>query len=154
MTQNQSSIQQLIHKKKEAKKKQEAKGQSPIDQLDNRTIGEGSTVDFNSQAPITPEVEEQQDNRQAQASRTRTQVINFEIDEFLFNLLNEGLIAEEFMAYYAKACHTLGIATMNRLAINARNGTTPQKLYAYKVKGAMTLHYKRIYYNDNPGITS
>lgn len=154
-SQNQpESFAQIIHKKKEAKKKQKTQGQSPIEQLDNRTIGEGSTIEINSQEPITQEVEGQLDNRQERIARTRNQVINFEIDEFLFNLLNEGLIVVDFMAYYAKACHTLGIPMMNRLAINSRNGTTPQKLFAYKVKGALTLHYKRVYYNDNSGITS
>ena len=142
------SIQELFHKKKESNKKQYAKGQSPIDQLDNRTIGEGSTQGYETQEAPAPEVEGLLHNRNEAKSRTRNQIINFEIDEFLFNLLNEGLIEAEFVSYYAKACHTLGIPMVNRLAINARNGNQPTRLFAYKVKGALQLHYKQLYLNS------
>ena len=36
------TLAEVIHKKKETKKKQETKGQSSIGQLDNRTIGKNS----------------------------------------------------------------------------------------------------------------
>ena len=153
-TKDDGNISSIIHKKKEAKKNHKAKGQMPIVQKDSRTIGEGSTEGYISQEPFAQEVEEQLDNRHPDKARTRTQRLNFEIDQFLFNLLTEGMIVEAWLPYYAKACHALGIAMVNRIAINARNGKTPDRLFAYKVKGAMNLHYKQIYYNDNPGITS
>ena len=138
------SLKEVIHKKS-VQKKQEAKGLSPIGQLDNRTIGEGSTAGYQSQAPTAPEADELLDNRTSSKSRSRNQMLNFEIDEFICQLLDEQMIDDNFVAYYAKACHTLGISTINRLRINAMNGNNPQRLFAYKVKGALQLHFKRQY---------
>lgn len=145
------SVAEVIHKKKEAKKKQETKGQLSVGQLDNRTIGKNSTEEIISQPTIITEVNRLQDNRQEEKSRTRNQINNIEIDEQLQQLMIEGMIEVQFMPYYAKACHVLGIATVNALAINARNGRAPARLFAYKVKGAMSLHFKRAYYIDNSG---
>lgn len=136
----------LIHKKKEAKKKQKAKGLLPIAY---RTKGEGSTKLHETQQSIAPEVKGQLDNRNSDKSRTRTQILNSQIDTFINELLMEELITDSYLPYYAKACHLLGIATLHRLAINARNGLQPQKLFAYKVKGAMSLHYKQTYYGNS-----
>lgn len=131
------SIADVFHKEKEAKRKQKAKGLLPIVPMDYRTIGLGY---HNSQEAIAPEVIDQKDSRQA---RTRDQLKNFEIDECLQNLLMEQMIDEKFLPFYAKACHVLGINTINRLKINAYNGDNKQKLFAYKVKGALQLHFKR-----------
>ena len=133
------SLQDIFHKEKEAKRKLKTKGQSPIDPLDNRTIGLGY---HSRQVPNAPEVEGQEDSRLA---RTRNQLKNFEIDEYLYQLINEGMIDEKFTPFYAKACHVLGISTINRLKVNAYNSNDKQKLFAYKVKGALQLYYKQEY---------
>lgn len=70
---------------------------------------------------------------------------NAEIDEYLLNLMAEGMIDEQYLPWHAKACHRLGIQTCNRLAINARNGANSQRLYASKIKGALLLQSKREY---------
>lgn len=137
-SQNQpTSLDQIIHKEKEAKRKLKAKGLSPIEPMDNSTIGLGY---HSRQEPL-----EQGSVEQADVARTRNQLKNFEIDEYLYQLINEGVIDERFVPFYAKACHQLGIPTVNRLKINAMNGKDRQKLFAYKVKGALQLHYKREY---------
>lgn len=137
------SLGEIIHKKKEAKKKQKTKG---LLSIDNR---KGSTPKVESQQFNRTEVRTLLDNRQEQTSRTRNQIKNQEIDEQLFSWLSEGLIAEQYMGFFAKACHTLGTTKMNELAINSRNGKQPQRLFAYKVKGAIQLHFKRQYFNNN-----
>lgn len=138
-SQNQpESLSEVIHKKEA--KKLKAKGLSPVVPMDNSTIGLGY---HSRQEPVAPEVEGQQDNRQAKVARTRNQLKNFEIDEYLYELINQGMIDERFVPFYAKACHVLGIQTINRLKVNAFNGNNPQKLFAYKVKGALQLHYKQ-----------
>lgn len=136
-----TSIREVIHKKSN-QKKQKVKGQLPNGLLDNRTIGEGSTQKPTSQEVIEPYADVQSD-KGVNVPQTRNQRINFEIDEFLYGLELEGLIQTQYVAWYAKACHNLGISTVNRLAINARNGKEPTKLFAYKVKGALTTHFKR-----------
>lgn len=134
------SIETIFHKKKEAKKKLKAKGQLPVGPLDNSTIGLGyhSRQEVKEQGSV-----ELPDNRQSDVERTRNQLKNFEIDEYLNQLIMEQMIDERFVPFYAKACHTLGIQTVNRLKINSVNGNNRQKLFAYKVKGAMQLHFKQ-----------
>lgn len=143
------SIQKVIHNKKEAKKKQKAKDLKPIDLKTYRTIGEGSTQSHSTQEPKAPEVEVPLDNRTTGASRTRNQIKNFQIDELLYGLVAESLIDQKYLSYFAKACHQLGIDKVNMIAINSRDGLSPQKLFAYKIKGALSLHYKREYIKLN-----
>ena len=148
------SVGKVIHNKKEAKKKQEANSLSPKDLLTNRTIGEGSTEYINRQMSDAPEGEGQQDNRSDKPSRTRNQIKNFQIDELLYGMIDEGLIDAKYMGFFAKACHQLGTQKVNMIAINSRNGLTPQKLFAYKIKGALSLHYKRQFNQLNNPLTN
>jgi hypothetical protein len=134
------NIGDIIHKEKEAKRKLKTKGLLPIEPMDYRTIGLGYHT---SQVAEAPEVEGQMAERQLGIAQSRQQLLNFEIDEYLHDLIIEGMITEKFQPFYAKACHVLGIKTMNRLKVNAYNGNDKQKLFAYKVKGAMQLHFKR-----------
>lgn len=134
------SLEQIFHKEKEAKRKLKAKGLSPIEPMDNRTIGLGY---HSRQVANAPEVIDPLDTRQKDVARTRNQLKNFEIDEYLYQLITEQMIDERFTPFYAKACHILGIQTINRLKVNAMNGNDRQKLFAYKVKGAMLLYYKQ-----------
>lgn len=131
------SIDSIFHKEKEAKRKLKTKGLSPIEPMDNSTIGLGY---HSRQEPVAQGSDDQKDNRLA---RTRNQLKNFEIDEYLYELITSGMIDEKFVPFYAKACHVLGINTINRLKVNALNGNDRQKLFAYKVKGALQLYYKR-----------
>lgn len=138
-------------KEKEAKRKQKVKGLMPIGLTDKRTIGEGSTQHYDNQMPIAPEVNDLHDHRLKKKARLTRQLKNFEIDEFLFICSNQGLIATGFEAYFAKACHTLGLERIARLKHQSLEGREPQKLFAYKVKGALQLHFKRIYDNESNG---
>lgn len=134
---------EVIHKEKEAKRKLKAKGLLANGLLDYRTIGLGyhTRQEATEQGTI-----EQPDIRQPQ---TAAQLKNFEIDEYLYGLVMEDMITEQFIPFYAKACHQLGLPTVNRLKINALNGKDKQKLFAYKIKGALQLHYKRQFYTTD-----
>jgi hypothetical protein len=132
------SINEVIHKKEA--KKLKAKGLSPIDPLAHRTIGLGYHT---SQAATEQASEDPLPDPLSAQVRTRNQRINFDIDSFLEQLIMAEMIDERFVPFYAKACHQLGLATVNRLQINALNGKNPQKLFAYKVKGALQSQAKR-----------
>lgn len=132
-------LDQVIHKESN-QRKLKAKGLSPIVPMANSPIGLGyhSRQEAAEQGSI-----DQLDNRQNSQLRTHNQLKNFQIDEYLYELINENMIDERFKPFFAKACHVLGIQTINRLKVNAYNGNDKQKLFAYKVKGALQLHYKQ-----------
>jgi hypothetical protein len=132
------SINEVIHKK--VTKKLKAKGLSPVVPMANSPIGLGY---HSRQEAIQQGSVEQPDTRQPDQARTRNQRINHDIDEYLEQLISSEMIDESFVPFYAKACHKLGISTINRLRLNALNGTNPQKLFAYKVKGALQSQAKR-----------
>lgn len=136
--------QPIIHKESN-QRKLKTKGLMPIDLSDYRTIGKNSTQGNETQGAIVQEVEGSLDNREQRLARTRTQLKNIEIDEFLYDLVSINIIDVKFIPFYAKACHVLGISKINQLKVNALNGDKPQNLFAYKVKGAMQLHFKREY---------
>lgn len=136
------TIKEVIHKKKEAKKKQQVTGQLPARQLDNWTTGKNTPTNDISQSELLTEVAGQQDNRTVSVSRLKRQLHNSEIDEFLFCLIKEGIANPAFSDWYAKCIHTLGLNEVNRLVINSRNGKQPSRLLSFKLKGAMQLHYK------------
>lgn len=128
-------IGKIIHKES-SKEKQKTKGLLAIGQKEN------------TPRATQLQVANVQQNDTLSQHRLRKLRLNAEIDEFLTALLLEGMITEAYWPWHAKACHTLGIALCNRLAINARNGANSQRLYASKVKGALQLHYKRQFDSD------
>lgn len=135
------SIRDIIHKER-SKEKPKTKGLKALDQRPQaKGLKEGSTVQ--SQMPMSNE----QQTKGEQLSKYRLEKLrkNSEIDNYLYGLLNENLINIEYWSFHAKAVHTLGINFCNMLAINARNGSKPQQLYAFKIKGAMQVHYKRLF---------
>lgn len=151
------SVGDFIHKEKVAKRKHKA-----IDQLStgsrSRQKAEGSRVSqpVNSSSPLLNEVEytagykqqEQALGQQEQKARTHTQRVNQEIDQYMHGLIAAGLLNEQFQAWFAKCIHTLGLQSVNIIVLNVRNTThckEPQRLLAWKLKGAMTLHYKQVY---------
>lgn len=73
---------------------------------------------------------------------------NQEIDEYLLPLLMEGLIAEDYWKFHTKAVYILGMGKYNQLVIESREGKSPQKLLAWKVKGAVELHFKKKLYRE------
>lgn len=133
------SLQELIHKKKEPKKKLKTKGLLSIE------LKKDSTKDSQSQQLKEQQTKEAHD-------RSRSQRINAEIDEKLEELIATFLIKETYKPFFAKACHTLGLNKVNKLAIESRNGKDQEKLFAYLVNGAMKLHFKKEYFKDNSGI--
>ena len=150
------SIGEVFHKEKKQKKTTD-KRSTDDSLLDNSSIVQGITR-VNS---LTEKLEEHQ-NRQksigqqelAKRERSKKQMRNIEIDEHLHGWVMEGLVNPDYATWVAKACHTLGLETCNRLAINARNGKAPQRLFSSLLKGHLNLKAKQDYYSMpdiNPG---
>lgn len=139
------NIREVIHKES-SKEKLNAKGLMPLGKTPQaKGLKEG----------ITGQAQEQMSNAQqskGENSRYRLEKMrkNSEIDSFLTQLLMEGMINQEYWSFHAKAVHTLGINLCNQLAINARNGANSQRLYAYKIKGALQVHFKAEYDRTEP----
>lgn len=143
------SVGEVFHKEKNQKKTTDKRSvvSSP---LDNSSIFQGSTT-----VKSLPEQLEEHQNRQksigqqklVDRERLHRQTRNIEIDEHLHGWVMEGLVNPDYATWVAKACHVLGLETINRLAINARNGKQPQRLFSTLIKGSMNLKYKQDYYS-------
>lgn len=136
------SLGEVIHKRKEAKEKQEDKGLLPDEQLSICTNGEGSTTDATSQTEQRTEV---QQHKSTQKSSNKQLIASAQIDEYLLELVMDDVIDPQYTAWVAKCCYALGIQVVNRLVISARAGRDPKRLLAFKLKAAMKLHHKRTY---------
>lgn len=143
------SIREVIHKEKKQKKTTDKR---PVvsSLLDNSSIVQGNTH-VNS---ITEQLTEHQNRQKSigqkkliDAERLRKQTRNLEIDQSLHGWIMEGLVNQDYATWVAKACHVLGLETINRLAINARNGKQPQRLFSSLINGSMNLKYKQDYYS-------
>lgn len=73
---------------------------------------------------------------------------NAEIDEYLIGLVMEGIVDENYWKFHTKAVYLLGLDKYNQMVIEARDGRKPQNLLAFKIKGAIELHYKRKLYRE------
>ncbi len=73
---------------------------------------------------------------------------NAEIDDFLISLLMEDVIDEAYWKFHTKCVYTLGLQQYNQLLVEARSGRNPKHLFAFKLKGALELHYKKQIYRD------
>jgi hypothetical protein len=143
------SLSDLIHKEKKQKKTTDKR--SIVDSpLDNSSIVQGNTR-VNS---ITEQLSEHQNRRKAigqeqliKRERLSKQTRNLEIDASLHSWVMEGLVDRAYLSWVAKCCHTLGLETVNRLAINARNGKQPQRLFSSLLKGSINLKAKQDYYD-------
>ena len=85
------------------------------------------------------------------AERTQTRLNarkNAEIDDYLISLLMEGIIDELYWKFHTKCVYTLSLASYNQLVVEARSGRNPKHLLAFKLKGAIELHYKKQIYRD------
>lgn len=143
------SIGEVFHKEKNQKKTIDKRS---IDHslVDSSSIVQGSTA-VNS---ITEQLAEHQSRQKsigqealAQRERSRKRERNIEIDERLHGWVMEGLVNPDYASWVARCCHVLGLDTANRLAINARNGKQPQRLFSSLLKGHMNLKAKQDYYS-------
>lgn len=73
---------------------------------------------------------------------------NAEIDEYLLELLMTDMIDESFWKFHTKCIHVLGLSRYNTLVIESRDGRKPKHLLAFKLKGALELHYKKKLYRE------
>lgn len=139
-----ASRQKVFHKEssKENKRKRPI-ADRPIDLKDRvahmATNGNSESKPKANDSPIG-------DNRKSE-SRINARK-NQEIDEYLLPLLMEGLIAEDYWKFHTKAIYILGLAKYNQLVIESREGKSPQKLLAWKVKGSVELHFKKKLYRE------
>lgn len=143
------SINKLIHKEKNQKKTTD-KRSIDYSTTDNSSIVQGSTP-----VKSLPEQLAEHQNRQKSIAQKRLgdrerslqRERNIAIDEHLHGWVMEGLVNPDYVGWVARCCHTLGLETANRLAINARNGKYPQRLFSSLLKGHMNLKAKQDYYS-------
>lgn len=143
------SLGEVFHKEKKQKKTTDKR--SDVNSLlDNSTVVQGNTR-VNS---ISEQLEEHQNRQKSIAKsklidteRLKKQTRNVEIDASLRGWVMDGLVDPAYATWVAKCCHVLGLELVNSLAINARNGKTPQRLFSSLLKGNMNLKAKQEYYN-------
>jgi hypothetical protein len=131
---------QLFHKEKKQKKTEGNRS------IGNRTVAKGSTHISNVNSLHHNLLDSKSiGKRQEQGSQQRraAAIKNAEIDEFIQNLIMEGIVDEKFFAWTAKCIHTLGLVKVNSIVVNARNGKNPQRLLSFKLQGALQVHFKR-----------
>lgn len=143
------SINEIIHKEKKQKKTTD---KSPIvsSLLDSSTV-----VKDNTTVKSLPEQIEEHLNRHKligqqklrNAEKNRKLIRNAEIDEQLQGWVMEGLVNPDFMKWIAMCCHKLGLQRVNQIAINARGGKQPQRLFSSLLSANMKLQAKRDYYS-------
>lgn len=143
------SLSEVFHKEKKQKKT------TDIRPVVNSLLDDSSIVQGSTPVKSLPEQLEEHQNRQKSigrskliyAERLRKQTRNVEIDASLRGWVMEGLVDPAYASWVAKCCHVLGLELANSLAINARNGKTPQRLFSSLLKGNMNLKAKQEYYN-------
>jgi hypothetical protein len=144
----------VFHKEKSTKK-ENTKGQLPIGQLYNRTIGEGSTPDTKVNS-----INDTIDNSSQDPERHKRQRKASEIDDYLFSLVMDGLVAEDFISWHAYCLYTLGHERYHAVVLDLRRSvergqlsgkivTSPMKLFAYKLKGRLQLHARQQFYRED-----
>lgn len=141
------SMQQIL-KEKEAKRNSKA-----LSLKDKRTKGsKGSKAGDRVTQMSNADKREQKANKRAQElvqiSRSRS-LQAAEIDEYLIGLVMSGMIDEGYWKFHTKCVYTLGFQNYHQLVIEARSGNKPRNLLAFKLKGAITLHYKKKYIADD-----
>lgn len=159
---NTSQHEEVIHKER-SKERQKDNSQLPIGQLaigqKDRTVG--SRVARDVKHPLT-EVESPPNKQQEQAidqsesalgkaERRSRAIKTLEVDDYLIQLVCEGLLDEGFIPYFAKVCYTIGLQKVNMLVNNVRGddkARDKKKLLAWKMNGALQLHHKKAYYQS------
>lgn len=143
------SLADVIHKEKNQKKTTD-KSTNVHSPLDDSSIVQGNTA----VKSLTEQLVDHQNSRKSigleklhKAERLRKQTRNLEIDASLHSWVMEGLVDQSYVGWVAKCCHVLGLETANRLAISARNGKFPQRLFSSLLKGSMNLKAKQDYFD-------
>ena len=148
------SVRSVIHKKKEAKKN--TKEHMSHDHMNNRT-NEGSTQDSVVNSTNETNVKRSQDTTPRYALQRK----HVEIDQYLFNLIEEGLIVLQYKAWHAKCIYTLGLERYNCVVLDVREAVlrgkegsgkvinSPAALLGYNLKGLMQLHARNKFYRED-----
>lgn len=157
------SVGEISTKRKVSKEKSEVQQPIASSTIGNSTIGRVARL---SSPPLT-EVEQAElakdpkqltidQTVQARAERRSRAIKTLEIDDYLFKLVMEGLLDEDFIPYGAKACYTLGLQRVNAIVLQVRDakcdpakGQSKTKLLAWKLNGAIQLFYKRQLYEQS-----
>lgn len=155
----------VFHKEKVAKRKTEVQQPTAISTTGNSTIGKGSTavnpsINRGQPGQLEQAIEQQQQTLEqselARAESRSRSIKTLEIDDYLFGLVMEGILDEDWIPYTAKACYTLGLQRVNTIVIQVRSahcdpnkGQSKHKLFMWKIKGAIQLHYKRQLYEQD-----
>ena len=142
------SIGKIIHNEKKEPKKRNTEVQLSTVLLDNSTT-EGITKDS-----IVNRTKDAEDNRGQDNSTTynRRQRKHIEIDQYVFSLIDEGLVAMSYKPWHCKVIYTIGLERYNTVVLELRGsierGKTghgkridnPKAMLAYILKGHMQLH--------------
>lgn len=142
-----ASAGRVFHKEESSKEENTKEHLSSV-QLYRSTDGKGSTDDSVVNSTMDTK------DRRSQAQRNTRLRQDIEIDEYLFSLINEGLVNFKFKAWHARCIYTLGIERYNSVLLDIRDAVSrgkqgsgkpisnPAALFAYKLKGTMQLHAK------------
>lgn len=141
--------------------KEKTKEPKPIANSSNgySTIGRVADV---STPPLTGVVQKIEANKQkqltieqtalARAERRSRSIKALQIDDYVFQLVMEGLVDEDYSPFAAKCCTVLGLQRVHKIVLQVRQGEkvqNPQRLLAWKLNGALQLHYKKQLYLDS-----
>lgn len=147
-------IKDLLNDSELSTKKEAKKTKDKALSLKTLSLKERKGFRVAHQMPIDNSKREQEaeaNSQQGSEARIRSRK-NAEIDEYLLQLLMDGLIDEAYWKFHTKCVHTLSLTKYNQLVIEARAGRIPKNLLAFKLKGAMELHFKKKLYREQRGI--
>jgi hypothetical protein len=137
-----TKINEVIHKES-SKENKRSKALSHMDKSFSRVAQPNVNDNSKSNKRLKPQ------STLAHKTQTRLNARrNAEIDDFLISLLMEDIIDEAFWKFHTKCVYTLGLECYNQLLVEARSGRNPKHLFAFKLKGALELHFKKQIYRD------
>lgn len=150
------SLNDIIHKEEKEPKRRNTKDHMTNVQMDICT-DEGSTHDSL--------VKRTMDTKDISSQATTPQHIqarkDIEIDQYIFELITQGLVSHQFKAYHCKVIYAIGLDRYNVLVLDVRDAVSrgkegtgrrvenPAALLSYKAQGAMQLHFKRQWVREN-----
>ncbi len=151
-----ASAERISFPQKESSK-EKTKVQQPIahSAIGNSTIGRVAQPSSAGEQQIQANDPKQlaiDQSAQAKAERRARSIKAQEIDDYVFRLVIEGLVSEDYQPFMASACTLLGLQRVNHIVIQVKQGQNirePQRLLAWKIKAAVQLHHKRIFYEQN-----
>jgi hypothetical protein len=147
----------LIHNEKKEPKKRNTKEHMTNGQMDKWT-NEGSTN--GTEVNRTYDTIDKRGSQDIIPLNVRSRK-HVEIDEYLFNLVEEGLVDYQYKAWHCKCIYTLGLERYNSIVLDIREAivrgkegsgkvvATPKALFGYQLKGHMQLHAKRKFMRED-----